>query len=471
MASVSTKRKRKNAAGNRSDPGWEHGIEVNKALKRVQCKHCKKVYSGGVFRLKHHLAGTHIDAEPCLQAPNDVKEKMRALLQSYEEEAEKRRRMVNDIGDDIEEEASYEMPRRKGKGIMDSFVSNTNPKKQTTLNQLYKKEERDEVCQQVARFFYTSAIPFNVVNNPEFPLMCEKIAKFGIGFKPPSYHEVRVKLLKKEVTSVVKLLEEHKDEWRRTGCTIMSDGWTDKQRRTICNFLVNSPKGSVFLTSLDTSDISKTADKVFEMLDRVVEEVGEENVVQVVTDNAANYKAAGEKLMEKRKRLFWTPCAAHCIDLMLEDFDKKLKVHSVTISKAKRITTFIYSRTLVHTWLKEFTKGRELIRPGMTRFATSYLTLRSLNEQRSPLLAMFSSNKWSSSRFASTAEGKRVQRIVLDTRGFWAGVTTCLKSSLPLVKVLRRVDADDPPAMGFIYKAMEEARDQIKSNFSNVERQ
>jgi hypothetical protein len=34
----------------------------------------------------------------------------------------------------------------------------------------------------------------------------------------------------------------------------------------------------------------------------VVEIVGEDNVVQVVvTDNAANYKAAGDLLMEKRK--------------------------------------------------------------------------------------------------------------------------------------------------------------------------
>eukprot|EP00258_Populus_trichocarpa_P030141 XP_024446160.1 uncharacterized protein LOC18107638 [Populus trichocarpa] len=73
--------------------------------------------------------------------------------------------------------------------------------------------------------------------------------------------------------------------------------------------------------------MSKTADKVFEMLDAIVERIGEENVVQVVTDNAANYKAAGQLLMEKRKSLFWTPCAAHCIDLILEDFEKKLKVH------------------------------------------------------------------------------------------------------------------------------------------------
>ncbi|PNX74391.1 HAT family dimerization domain containing protein, partial [Trifolium pratense] len=102
-----------------------------------------------------------------------------------------------------------------------------------------------------------------------------------------------------------KVIEEHKLVWKKTGCTIMSDGRTDK-RRTILNFLVNSPK---------------------------VEQVGEENVVQIVTDNAANYKAAGAMLMEKRKKLYWTPCAAHCIDLMLEDFEKKTTVHRETISR------------------------------------------------------------------------------------------------------------------------------------------
>ena len=68
----------------------------------------------------------------------------------------------------------------------------------------------------------------------------------------------------------------------------MSDGWTDKKRRCICNFLVNSPKGIVFLSSVDTFNMSKTADKVFEMLNAIVKRIGEENVIQVVTDNAAN---------------------------------------------------------------------------------------------------------------------------------------------------------------------------------------
>ena len=48
----------------------------------------------------------------------------------------------------------------------------------------------------------------------------------------------------------------------------------------------------------------KDARKFFELLDSIVEEIGEENVVQVVTDSASAYVAAGELLMEKRKKLF-----------------------------------------------------------------------------------------------------------------------------------------------------------------------
>ena len=58
---------------------------------------------------------------------------------------------------------------------------------------------------------------------------------------------------------------------------------------------------------------------MFKYLDDVVEEIGEENVVQAITDNASNYMNDGMRLMEKRRRLWWTPCVAHCIDLMLED--------------------------------------------------------------------------------------------------------------------------------------------------------
>ena len=83
----------------------------------------------------------------------------------------------------------------------------------------------------------------------------------------------------------------------------MSDGWTDNRERSITNFLVNSPKGTIFLKSIDISDISKNAENLFQLLDSLVQEIGEENVVQVATDSALAYVSAGEKLMEKRRKM------------------------------------------------------------------------------------------------------------------------------------------------------------------------
>ena len=205
------------------------------------------------------------------------------------------------------------------------------------------------------------------------------------------------------------------------------------------------------------------------MLDAIVERIGEANVVQVITDNAANYKAAGHLLMEKRKNLYWTPCAAHCIDLILEDFEKKLEVHAVTIGKGRRITTYIYSRSLLISMLRKFTKGQDLIRPGATRFATAYLTLGCLNNCKITLMSMFTSVQWRSSRYSKSEEGRQIQNCVLDSN-FWHDVSECIKAAFPLIKVLRLVDSDEIPAMGFIYKAMKEAKEKIKVNFGNVQK-
>ncbi|XP_027941001.1 uncharacterized protein LOC114194784 [Vigna unguiculata] len=181
-------------------------------------------------------------------------------------------------------------------------------------------------------------------------------------------------------------------------------------------------------------------------MDSIVEEVGEENVIQVVTDNAANYKAAGHLLMTKRKRLFWTPCAAHCVDLMLEDYEKKIPIHEETIPK-----------------------GRDLVRPGVTRFATSYLTLGCLHENKGALIRMFTSNEWKSSKFAKTNDGKIVEDVVLD-KEFWKNIITCLKGAFPLIEVLRLVDSDQKPAMGFIYEAMDQAKEKIQKAFNAVKK-
>ncbi|XP_073222372.1 uncharacterized protein [Cicer arietinum] len=157
------------------------------------------------------------------------------------------------------------------------------------------------------------------------------------------------------------------------------------------------------------------------MIDQIIEEFEEENVVEIVTDNAANYKVVGAMLMEKKEMLYWTPCTAHCIDLIIEDFEKKKIVHHETISKGKKVTQYIYSKTSIISLLQYFTKGKDFVRPIVTRFATSYLTLDYLMENKGALIRIFTSNKWASSKFTKTSEMQHVEEVVRD-KEFWKNI-------------------------------------------------
>ncbi|KAL9688492.1 hypothetical protein QQ045_032913 [Rhodiola kirilowii] len=234
--------------------------------------------------------------------------------------------------------------------------------------------------------------------------MRDVIRKYGIGYKRPTYNDIWDKLLKRTVLQTDQVFEDFKVEWKRTCCSIMFDGWTYRKKRSICNLMVNSSKGTIFLYSPDTSNISKTSNRVCKMLDDAVEFVGKENVIQVVTHNARNFKAGGELQMLKRRNLYMTSFTAYCIDLIFEDFEKELIFHQVTVKNID------YHGDEIHKWEKSD------YRPAMTRFATAYSTLGYLNDLQSLLINIFSSEDWISGRFATTKEGKKIAKGALDNQ-------------------------------------------------------
>jgi len=68
--------------------------------------------------------------------------------------------------------------------------------------------------------------------------------------------------------------------------------------------------------------------------------------------------------------------------------------------------------------MKNFTNGRDLIRPGMTRFATTYLTLACLHELKASLMSMLSSQEWKTSKFGTSQEWRKIENMALDS-WFW----------------------------------------------------
>ncbi|KAL4181247.1 hypothetical protein AMTRI_Chr12g270310 [Amborella trichopoda] len=185
------------------------------------------------------------------------------------------------------------------------------------------------------------------------------------------------------------------------------------------NCLIGCPRGIVYHSSIDLSIKIHTGRLICAHLDKIIDEVGPENVVQVVTDNAANYKKASLLLMERRLNLYWTPCASHCINLMLKEIGK-LKRVKYCILKSKLIT-----------------------RESTTRFATAFLTIQLILVNDAGLSSMIRSNEWHTDRAAMSQLGRQVETTLLNRR---------------------LSDSDDKPTMGFLFDAMRHAREAIFEN-------
>lgn len=297
--------------------------------------------------------------------------------------------------------------------------------------------------------------------------MIRSLGNYGRGVETPGMHELRMELLNDELKATKATVDEVKKTWAKTGVTIMADGWSDMRHRSLIRFLVNNPHGTVFLKFVDASAFINDAPLLFKMLDRAVEEVWEDVVVQVITDNTSAYKAAGRMFMEKRKHLYWTPCAAYCIDSMLEKLGQ-LTQHNNVLLKAKRVSKFIYNHLSVLNLMNKFTQ-EEIVQPAVTRNVAAFLTLQRIEELRQALEAMFASQEWNKCSWAKKPEGKQVKKIISKDDSFWRGVDYALKTTGPLLKVLSLIYGEKAPLMRFIYEAMDRVKEEIASELGGEE--
>ncbi|XP_027911484.1 uncharacterized protein LOC114170198 [Vigna unguiculata] len=81
---------------------------------------------------------------------------------------------------------------------------------------------------------------------------------------------------------------------------------------------------------------------------------------------------------------------------------------------------------------------------------------------------MFTSDEWSNNKLSKEAKGREATKIVL-MPSFWNQVVFTLKVMAPLIHVLRLVDGERKATMGYIYEAMEKAKETIAKSFNKDE--
>jgi hypothetical protein len=217
------------------------------------------------------------------------------------------------------------------------------------------------------------------------------------------------------------------------------------------------------LNSVDCSAVKKDGRYIFELVDQCIEDIGAEKVIQVVTGNASVNIAAANLLKAKRPSIFWNGCAAHTIDLMLEDIGNLAEVDK-TITQARQLIVFLYAHIRVLALMRSVLK-KDLVRSGVTGFATTYLNLKGLQDNKNGLQKLFRSDELHEMGYLKKDKAKKK---VVKSEAFWKRVDISVDFFEPMANVLRRMDSD-VPAMRFFYGCMLDAKKEILLRFDNDE--
>ena len=295
----------KSASG---DIAWEWGV-LKDPTKRgmVWCTLCDKRMSGGITRLKQHLTHTKGDVTGCTKVTTEITKRVLASMHEKEKVTKEKKRNLEilrsanliDLSEEEEEDMDDEVQvkrkeskKRKSvgtsnvRGPLDSILKSDHQKtSQSTLdkNNPIKQKLKMVAWKKIATWAYAVGLPFNAVRDESFQDMINAIGDYGRCMPAPSYHNLRVTLLKDALEDTNKFVDSFRPQWKKYGCSIMSDFWTDGKQRSLINFLVNCPTGTVFLKSIDASEHVKDANLIVNMINEVIEDVGEENIVQVLS--------------------------------------------------------------------------------------------------------------------------------------------------------------------------------------------
>ncbi|WJZ95719.1 hypothetical protein VitviT2T_014464 [Vitis vinifera] len=203
---------------------------------------------------------------------------------------------------------------------------------------------------RVGRFLYEMGTDFSAAT-PTSP--CGKIngihSCHQVEYEFLSHQELKGWIVWDEVKEMLDHVHEIIDTCATTGCSIVVDGWKDEKGRNLMNLLVDCPRGPICFRLCDISTLSDDVDALVVLFEQVIAEVRVENVVQIVSHSVSECMAAvGNSLMGKYPTLFWTVCASHCIEMILEKIGMMGTTREI-LDKAKTITRFIHSHAMVLT--------------------------------------------------------------------------------------------------------------------------
>jgi Protein of unknown function (DUF 659) len=276
------------------------------------CNYCGSNFKRqrvGTDILKSHLAGT---AVPCKHVPDDVRECFRYGV-------------VVRTGD-----ASTSPGTQQGRGV----------KLQQQLGASVNPALQKQAAKDIAMWAFATGTSFSAVHNEMFRTAMRSVAIAGVNFKPPTRRQLARTLLDSVYADTQKQVDDALNKHRKYGFSLCSDGWSDVHSHPLLNFVIMSAGGQFFLGSVDASGVTKSGDYISRVMCKYIHDVGAEDILFVVTDNASNCVTAGGLVEINLPHITWLGCIPHCLNLLMSDLGKLSWVSRVVTQVNKVCTHF-----------------------------------------------------------------------------------------------------------------------------------
>lgn len=117
------------------------------------------------------------------------------------------------------------------------------------------KKDKNAVDKLLAQLVIVNNISFDVVRTISIIRFVQGVAEYGPDYKLPSHLTLQRKLIQDWKVEVEEYIRNIKKSWLVSGCTLMSNIWSDVEHRAFINIIAYSPSGVIFLKSLKFQEI------------------------------------------------------------------------------------------------------------------------------------------------------------------------------------------------------------------------
>ncbi|XP_050241414.1 uncharacterized protein LOC126690352 [Quercus robur] len=394
----------KSSAETAAAPLWKYVTRLEKASVggenvSFKCNYYEKTFKGSYSRVKSHLLKLpKFGIQACAKVGDEYQNEMQKL-------------------EDVFEESSRKLKKPKLVSL---------PTDSPTSHNLGSRESSTATNSLIARTFYSTGLPFHFAKNPYWIEMIKFAANNNlVGYIPLGYNKLRTTLLQKERAHIEKLLRSIKDTWKEKCLSIVSDRWTDVQKRPLINFMATSQKGPIFIKSIDGTKEYKDKHFIADLFLKVIGEVGHQHVVQIIIDNASIMKAAGSIVEAEYPHIFWSPCVVHTLNLALKNIctPKYSLQNEVAYNECNWIAQVSDEATFIHIFITNHSmklaifnsySPLKLLAVAKTRFASIIIMLKRLFQVKQNLRNMVVSKEWMSYREDDVGKAQTVRDYVLN---------------------------------------------------------